>query len=65
MYAILPVSIEMATTSFGRYLWYPFYWVPDQESNKTYNDFQDSLKAAVAVIEPVLNAHKEESPKNQ
>jgi len=65
MYAILPVSIEMATTTFGKYLWYPFYWVPDEESNKTYKEFQESLEAAVAVIGPVVNAHKEESPKNE
>jgi len=59
MYAILPVSIESATTSFGKYLWYPFYWVPDSESIGKYNEFQNTLKAAVTVIEPIVNAHKE------
>jgi hypothetical protein len=43
IYAILPLSIEPATTRFGKYLWYPFYWVPDKEATSAYTAFQASL----------------------
>jgi hypothetical protein len=43
IYAILPLSIEPATTRFGRYLWYPFYWVPDAQAKSAYTAFQSSL----------------------
>ena len=43
IYAMLPLSIEPATTRFGKYLWYPFYWVPDAEAKSAYTAFQASL----------------------
>ncbi len=43
MYAILPLSIDPATTRFGKFLWYPFYWVPDADSTTVYREFQNSL----------------------
>jgi len=52
MYAILPVSIEPATTRFGKYLWYPFYYVPDQDSVNLYTEFQKSLPAMVVSAIP-------------
>lgn len=48
MYAILPVSIEPATTTFGRFLWYPFYYVPDDQQTELYKQFQEALKAAAS-----------------
>jgi len=47
MYAILPVSIEPATTRLGKYLWYPFYYVPDQDAINAYTEFQAGLRAVV------------------
>jgi len=43
IYAILPLSIEPATTRLGKYLWYPFFWVPDAEAKSAYSAFQASL----------------------
>jgi hypothetical protein len=43
IYAMLPLSIEPATTRFGKFLWYPFYWVPDNEATSAYRAFQTSL----------------------
>jgi hypothetical protein len=43
IYAILPLSIEPATTRFGKFLWYPFYWVPDAQAKSAYSAFQASL----------------------
>jgi hypothetical protein len=48
MYAILPVSIEPATTTLGRYLWYPFFYVPDNQQTELYKQFQEALKAAAS-----------------
>jgi len=47
MYSILPVSIEPATTRLGKYLWYPFYYVPDQDAINAYTEFQAGLRAVV------------------
>ena len=52
MYAILPVSIEPATTRFGKYLWYPFYYVPDQDAINLYTEFQKALPAMVVPAIP-------------
>jgi hypothetical protein len=43
IYAILPLSIEPATTRLGKFLWYPFFWVPDAEAKSAYSAFQASL----------------------
>lgn len=48
MYAILPISIEPATTRLGRFLWYPFYYVPDVESAQLFRDFQTALKTVAS-----------------
>lgn len=48
IYAILPVSTEPALTRLGRYLWYPFFWIPDQQSMNAYVKYQDSLTKMVA-----------------
>ena len=48
IYAILPLSIEPATTRFGKYLWYPFYWVPDAEAKSAYTAFQASLAGTMS-----------------
>lgn len=48
MYAILPVSIEPATTRLGRFFWYPFYYVPDVEQATLYKQFQETLQAAAS-----------------
>jgi hypothetical protein len=48
IYAILPISIEPAVTRFGKYLWYPFYWVPDHQSVNAYSEFYTSLNTMVA-----------------
>jgi hypothetical protein len=49
MYAILPVSIEPATTRFSRFLWYPFYYVPDVEAATMFKQFKDSVEAAATL----------------
>lgn len=43
-YGILPISTEPATTRFGKLLWYPFYWIPDSDSVKAYDNFNLSVK---------------------
>ena len=48
MYAILPVSIEPASTRLGRFFWYPFYYVPDVEQATLYKQFQETLQAAAS-----------------
>jgi hypothetical protein len=48
IYAILPVSTEPALTRLGRYLWYPFFWIPDQQSMNAYVKYQESLVKMVA-----------------
>jgi hypothetical protein len=47
MYAILPVSLEAATTRIGKYLWYPFYWVPDQDSVNAYTEYTKQMELMV------------------
>jgi len=48
MYAILPISIEPASTRLGQFLWYPFYYVPDVEQATLYKQFQETIKAATS-----------------
>jgi hypothetical protein len=45
MYAVLPLTTEAATTRFGRFLQWPFYWVPDMNSVKAADDFQKALES--------------------
>jgi len=52
IYAILPLSLEPATTRIGRYLWYPFYWIPNQMSMNAYGEFQQGLHSMVAAATP-------------
>jgi hypothetical protein len=44
-YGILPVSLEAATTTLGKYLWWPFYWIPDHLSVEETDTFQKALEA--------------------
>lgn len=53
MYAILPVSLEAATTRIGKYLWYPFYWVPDQDSVNAYTEYTKQMETMVLRAVPV------------
>lgn len=48
IYAMLPLSIEPATTRLGKYLWYPFYWVPDNDATSAYKAFEASLKETMS-----------------
>jgi hypothetical protein len=43
MYAVLPLTTEAATTRFGRFIQWPFYWVPDIYSNAACDEFQKAL----------------------
>jgi len=54
MYAILPVSIDAATTHLGKYLWYPFYWVPDQDSMNQYTQYQRALQGVVIPVHETI-----------
>ena len=45
LYAILPLSVEPAVTRFGQYLWYPFYWIPNDQAVKMADDFTNAVKA--------------------
>jgi hypothetical protein len=47
LYAILPLSVEPAVSRLGRLLWYPFYWIPDQDSINAMNQYTESLSKAV------------------
>jgi len=47
-YAFLPISIEPATTRLGRFLWFPFYWIPDQHAIDMEKLFLDSLPLQVS-----------------
>ena len=42
-YAPLPLSIEPATTRLGKLLWFPFYWIPDNNAIQEYDTFQEQL----------------------
>jgi hypothetical protein len=44
-YSILPVSTTAATTRFGKFLWWPFYWIPDHLSVEETDTFQNALTA--------------------
>jgi hypothetical protein len=46
-YTLLPISIEPATTRLGRFLWKPFYWIPDQHAIDAFRQFQESLPLKV------------------
>ena len=43
-YGILPITTEAATTRLGTILSYPFYYVPDHEAVKAYDDFTASVR---------------------
>lgn len=43
-YAILPLTIEPATTRLGRILNFPFYWIPDDTSRELTKQFLDSVQ---------------------
>lgn len=42
-YGILPLSVEAATTRFGKILWWPFYWIPDHLSVQQTDLFQNAV----------------------
>jgi hypothetical protein len=44
-YGILPVSTTAATTRFGKFIWWPFYWIPDHLSVEKTDTFQNALTA--------------------
>lgn len=48
MQAVLPISIEPATTRFGKFLWQPFYWIPDKAALDAQDEFQNNLGKMVA-----------------
>lgn len=43
-YAILPLTIEPATTRLGRLFLFPFYWIPDDTSRQMTRAFMDSIE---------------------
>jgi hypothetical protein len=43
-YAPLPLSIEPATTRLGKILWFPFYWIPDNNAVQEYDKYQEQLR---------------------
>lgn len=44
-YGILPIRTEAATTRLGKLLMYPFYYVPDHEAVKAFDDFTESIQS--------------------
>ncbi len=52
LYAILPLSIEPAVSRLGKLLWYPFYWIPDQNSIDAMKEYTDLLSKAVVPSNP-------------
>jgi len=48
IYALLPCSIEPATTRLGKILWSPFYWIPDQNAIDEYNKYMAAIPLQVA-----------------
>jgi hypothetical protein len=44
IYAVLPISIEAATTRLGKVLWWPFYWVPDKDAIEALQAYKNSLE---------------------
>jgi hypothetical protein len=46
-YAILPLTIEPATTRFGRILNFPFYWIPDDKSRELTKIFIETVEKIV------------------
>jgi hypothetical protein len=49
-YGILPVSIVPATTRFGKFFWFPFYWVPDQRAVDAAKDWMDAMEKVADVV---------------
>lgn len=49
VYAMLPISIEAATTRLGKALWWPFYWVPDKDAIEALQAYKNSLEKVVEV----------------
>ena len=47
-YAFLPISVEPATTRLGRFLWFPFYWIPDQHAIDMEKLYLESLPLQVS-----------------
>jgi hypothetical protein len=43
LYGILPISIERPTSRLGAILWYPFWWIPDAQSETLKQEFLTSL----------------------
>ena len=46
-YAILPLTIEPATTRLGRILNFPFYWIPDDTSRELTKNFINMVEKIV------------------
>lgn len=44
LYAILPLSVEPATTRLGKLLWYPFFWIKDGLALAEETKYLESLK---------------------
>ena len=42
-YGILPITTESAITRLGKLVSYPFYYVPDHEAIKAYDEFTESV----------------------
>jgi hypothetical protein len=49
-YGILPVSITPAVTNLGKFLWFPFYWVPDQRAVDAAKEWIESLEKVADVV---------------
>jgi hypothetical protein len=56
IYAVLPVSIEPATTRLAKLFWQMIYWVPDKDSVKAFKDYEASLQAVVSTATTAANA---------
>lgn len=46
-YAVLPLTIEPATTTLGKFFLWPFYWVPDSDAVAAHDTFIASLNSQV------------------
>jgi hypothetical protein len=44
-YGVLPVSVEPGITRLGKLLWYPFYYIPDNNAIEAFDAFQKSVEA--------------------
>jgi hypothetical protein len=47
-YAVLPLTIEPATTTLGKFFLWPFYWVPDADAVAAHDKFVASLTTAIS-----------------